>query len=78
MTTELPVPKVLGWQALYAANALARCVKDNPPMTGFGRALKSGDIVPVHSVCHDGWKYQISVEAECAFYDLEGYFEVQL
>jgi len=78
MNDQVPAPSVLGWQALYEPNALARCVKDNPPMVGFGRQLKTGDVVPVHGVCYTGTKYQISVEAECAFYDLEGFFEVQL
>ena len=73
----LPEPKVLGWQALYEENARARCVKDDPPMVGFGRALKNGDVVDVHNVCWRG-KYEIAVAAECAFYELEGYFEVLL
>ena len=77
MNQQLPIPKMLGWQALYEPGALVKCIKDNPPMKGFGRALKVGDVVPVHSVCYDS-KYTIGVEAECAFYDLEGYFEVQL
>lgn len=78
MTSELPIPKVLGWQALYEPNALARCIKDNPPMNGFGKPIKAGDIVKVDSVCWSGWKYEIGVRDECAFYELEGYFEVQL
>ena len=71
---QLPEPKTLGWQALYENGARAKCIKDNPPMYGFGRSLKSGDIVDVNRVCWRG-KYEISVAAECAFYELEGYFE---
>lgn len=71
----LPIPNILGWQALYKKGARARCIKDDPPMYGFGRNLKSGDIVDVHNVCWRG-KYEIAVSKECAFYELEGYFEV--
>ena len=78
MTSQLPVPNVLGWQALYREGARARCIKDDPPMYGFGRALKVGDVVDVHSVCWSGSFYQISVAAECSFYKLEGYFAVML
>lgn len=74
---DLPIPNVLGWQALYENGARAKCIKDDPPMTGFGRRLKNGDIVDVQSVCWRG-KYEISVAAECAFYEMEGYFEVML
>lgn len=74
---QLPTPNVLGWQALYEPGARAKCTKDNPPMHGFGRALKAGDVVDVHGVTWRG-KYEISVRAECAFYELEGYFEVLL
>ena len=78
MTLEqLPVPKILGWQALYEPGARAKCIKDDPPMYGFGRGLKSGDVVEVDAVCWRG-KYEISVKAECAFYELEDYFEVLL
>ena len=76
-TEQLPIPKVLGWQALYEAGARAKCIKDDPPMYGFGRSLKIGEVVDVKSVCWRG-KYEISVAAECAFYELEGYFEVML
>mgnify|MGYP001610963208 CR=1 FL=1 len=74
---QLPPPNVLGWRALYEPNAFARCIKDNPPMRGFGRQLKIGDVVKVSSVCYAN-RFEISVDAECAFYELEGYFEVQL
>lgn len=74
---QLPIPKVLGWQALYEDGARARCIKDGPPMYGFGRRLKKGDIVNVQSVCWRG-KYELAVSEECAFYELEGYFEVLL
>jgi hypothetical protein len=77
MAEELPIPNVLGWQALYEPGARAEVIKDDPPMFGFGRALKVGDIVDVKSVCWRG-KYELSVAAECAFYELEGYFKVLL
>jgi hypothetical protein len=73
----LPEPKILGWQALYQPGARAKCIKDMPPMHGFGRTLKMGDVVDVQSVCWRG-KYEIAVAEECAFYELEGYFEVLL
>lgn len=72
---ELPIPNVENWQRLYQPNAQAICIKDNPPMRGFGKPLKVGDVVDVKNVCWDG-KYQISVAAQCALYDIEGYFEV--
>ena len=73
--SELPIPRVENWQALYEPGARAKCIKDNPPMYGFGSAIRAGEIVEVRSVCWSGTKYQISVDAQCAFYDLEGYFE---
>lgn len=76
---ELPVPRVLGWHVLYQPGARARCIKDNPPMKGFGRSLQVGDVVNVDSVCwSDGGYYEIGVKEHCAFYKLEDYFEVQL
>lgn len=77
MAEQLPVPKVLGWQALYLPGAQAKCIKDNPPMKGFGRQLKKDEIVNVDGVCWEG-KYTLAVKEQCAFYDLEGYFEVLL
>ena len=73
----LPEPTVLGWQALYEPGARARVIKDSPPMHGFGKPLHVGDVVDVESVCWRG-KYELAVKAECAFYELEGYFEVLL
>lgn len=78
MNEELPIPQLANWPRLYEPNARAKCIKDDPPMYGFGGALKAGDIVEVGSVCWSGTKYQISVAVQCAFYDLEGYFEVLL
>ena len=75
MSDTLPVPRTLGWQRLYEPDARAKCIKDDPPMYGFGRPLKTGEIVDVQSVCWRG-KYEIAVSAECAFYELDGYFEV--
>lgn len=51
---QLPEPKILGWQALYKPGARARCIKNSPPMYGFGRSLKIGDVVDVQSVCWRG------------------------
>lgn len=42
---QLPIPKILGWQALYEKGARAKVIKDDPPMVGFGRSLKIGDVV---------------------------------
>ena len=72
----LPSPSVTNWQALYEPDARARCIKDNPPMRGFGRQLHAGDVVQVDSVCWCEAQYEIGVRDECAFYKLEGYFEV--
>lgn len=73
---ELPEPKLDNWQRLYQPNAKAKCVKDDPPMKGFGRQIKAGEVLDVGSVCWENGKYTIGVSKECAFYDLEGYFEV--
>lgn len=51
----------------------ARCIKDNPPMYGFGRQIKKGDVVETNGVTWRG-HYELSVPAECAFYVMEGYF----
>lgn len=72
---QLPVPRVDNWQLLYRKGARARCIKDGPPMKGFGRDLKTGDIVEVDAVCWEGY-YTVSVPSETAVYTLEGYFEV--
>ena len=45
-------------------------------MRGFGRQLHVGDVVNVHNICYEHNKYTVAVREECAFYDLEGYFEV--
>lgn len=75
MDAQLPVPAVANWRRLYRPGARCRCIKDSPPMRGFGRDLKAGDEVEVQSLCWDG-AYEVSVAAECAFYRFEGYFEV--
>jgi len=72
---QLPIPNVIGWQALYEKGARAEVIKDDPPMCGFGRSLKVGDVVDVTSVTWRG-KYELGVREECAFYELEGYFKV--
>ena len=74
---SLPEPQVANWQRLYEPNAKARCIKDNPPMRGFGKTLKVGDEVEVGNVCYSSC-YELAVPKECAFYTLEGYFEVIL
>lgn len=73
---ELPIPRIANWERLYEPDAKARCIKDSPPMKGFGRRLHTGDVVDVKSVCWEHNRYTIAVQAECAFYDLEDYFEV--
>ena len=41
---ELPIPKVENWQMLYEPNASVICIRDDPPMKGFGRRIKKGDV----------------------------------
>ena len=73
--TELPQPDQR-YHPFWTEGTKARCVKDDPPMHGFGRPLKAGDVVPVKGVCWNGSYYQLSVPSECAFYKMEDYFEV--
>lgn len=73
--TSLPVPNIENWPLLYQEGAKARCIKDEPPMTGFGRSLRIGDVVNVSGVCWNG-RYELAVREECAFYAAEGYFDV--
>ena len=78
---QLPVPKVDNWERLYQPDAKVRCIKDNPPMRGFGRALKVGDVVELKALSgltYCEGRYEVPVSSECAFYALEGYFEVIL
>jgi hypothetical protein len=49
--------------------AKVKCIRDNPPMKGFGRQLKIGDIVEIHGTICDGFGFQVTVPSECAFYD---------
>lgn len=74
--SDLPIPRVENWNRLYEPGARAKCVKDSPPMYGFGRAVKAGDVVNVHGVCWRDGRYEIAVREECAFYAIEGWFEV--
>lgn len=79
MSDELELPQVdEKYLPFWTEGTKARCVKDNPPMHGFGRQLKVGDVVTVNGVCWSGLRYQLAVPAETAFYDMEGYFEVEL
>lgn len=55
----------------------ARCIKDRPPMKGFGRQLTVGDVVDVRGVCWEDEHYTLAVPSECAFYRMDGYFEVE-
>jgi len=76
MADQLREPTVANWRRLYQSGARARCIVDDPPMKGFGRSLKAGDVVDVHGVCWDGIHFELAVRSETAFYRLEGYFEV--
>ena len=60
----------------WTEGTVAVCVKDSPRMKGFGRQLKKGDEVVVKGVCWDplGF-YELSIPDECAFYEMEGFFE---
>ena len=51
-----------------------RCIKSDPPMVGFGRKLKRGDIVTIDGTVHHEIGFAISVPSECAFYAYD-YFE---
>jgi hypothetical protein len=73
---ELPAPKVANWQRLYQPGARVRCIADSPPMYGFGEGLTVGDVVKVDGVCWRAGHYEVGVREQCAFYRLEGYFEV--
>ena len=55
----------------------ALCVKDDPPMRGFGKSFKMGDEVVVEGVIFDSI-YRLSIPSECAFYEMIGYWEVML
>ncbi len=48
-----------------------RCIKSNPPMHGFGRALMEGDIVLIHGTVHNHLGFCVSVPSECAFYSYD-------
>ena len=50
-----------------------RCIKDNPQMTGFGRQLKIGDIVIINGTVANSISFEVSVPAECAFYEYEAF-----
>lgn len=45
------------------------CIKDDPPMTGFGRQLKVGDRVEINGTVSRGDGFEVAVPSECAFYD---------
>lgn len=69
------LPTVEGkYLPFWQEKSRAKCVKDNPPMRGFGRQLKVGDEVVVDGVIWNG-QYELSVPAECAFYVMERFFE---
>lgn len=59
----------------WAKGAIARVIRDNPPMYGFGRDLKKGETVIVKSVVWRGCKYELCIPAEYAFYEMIGCFE---
>lgn len=54
-----------------------RCLKDVPPMIGFGRTLKQGDIVEIEGTTHQTTGFCVAVPSECAFYDYEYFEEVE-
>jgi hypothetical protein len=52
-----------------------KCIKDNPPMYGFGRKLKVNDIIIIDGTVHNQLGFCVSAPSECAFYKYE-YFEL--
>lgn len=50
------------------------CIKDNPPMVGFGRKLSIGDEVVIEGTVCNELGFAVAVPAECAFYAYE-YFK---
>jgi len=51
------------------------CVRDLPPMHGFGEAIRLGDKVNIHGTVYvPGIGFCISVPSQCAFYEYS-YFE---
>jgi hypothetical protein len=49
----------------------AICIKDNPPMTGFGRHLKIGEKVRIKGVVSNSTTFEVCVPSECAFYQYD-------
>jgi hypothetical protein len=67
-------PKLLIFHNARGADLRARCIKDNPPMLGFGKSLSVGDEVIISGTVHNELGFCVCVRAECAFYDYT-YFE---
>ena len=53
------------------------CMKDNPPMIGFGKRLKKGDIVEIKGTTHNELWFCVSVPEECAFYSYRCFEELK-
>ena len=45
------------------------CIEDNPPMVGFGKTLKVGDVIVIKGTIHNELGFCVSVPSECAFYE---------
>jgi hypothetical protein len=52
-----------------------KCIKDDPPMCGFGKKLKSNDVVTINGTVYNQLGFCVCVPNECAFYKYE-YFEL--
>ena len=44
------------------------CIKDNPPMHGFGKSLKKGDKIEIKGTVHNHLGFCVCVPSECAMY----------
>jgi hypothetical protein len=56
----------------------ALCIKDNPPMTGFGKNLVAGDRVTVKGTVSRGSAFEVCVPSECAFYEYSYFVPLEL
>jgi len=67
-------PKLIEFHNSRNNPMLVKCIKDNPPMYGFGKKLKIGDIVEINGTVHNSIGFCVGVPEENAFYQYD-YFE---
>ena len=68
-------PKLLAFHNTRDNIQTVICIKDNPPMHGFGKKLQKGDMVEIQGTTHNQLGFCICVPSECAFYAYD-YFEL--